>query len=220
MIETGVLFDDIHSFFDLGLVLSHVEIAPAVPKTTYIDIPGGDGSLDLTEANGEVKFYDRTHKFTFTMSPLLDLSERAWEEKKTEISGLLNGRACKITLDKDSEYYWDGRCKIDSYRSQKRLRQFVISATVRPYKLKQKETVATFALTTAQKSIVLRNGRKSVCPVITCTNTNTKVVFNGNTFTFNAGQHKVLNIRLARGNNHMTVSGSGTITFAYQEGDL
>lgn len=219
MLETGVLFDDIHSFFDLGLVLSHVQIAPAVPKTTYIDIPGGDGSIDLTEANGEVKFYDRTHKFTFTMSPMLDLSERAWEEKKTEISGLLNGRACKVTLDKDPEYYWDGRCKIDSYRSQKRLRQFVISATVRPYKLKRKETTVSFSLTSTGKKIVLHNGRKSVCPVITTT-ANTTIMFNGTMLNFNRGTHQLEEILLTLGNNHMTVSGSGTITFAYQEGDL
>ena len=219
MIETGILFDNIHSFFDLNLILSSVEIAPAKPKTTYIDIPGADGSLDLTEALGEVKYSDRTHKFTFTMNPAGDLSEAAWEQKKTEVSNVLNGIARRITLDKDPDYYWDGRCTVDSYKSDRRLRQFVISAVVRPYKWKQSETVASFALSDAAQTVNIHNARKSVCPVITCTG-NTKVVFCGNEFNFNAGQHKNLNIRFTEGNNQVTISGTGTVTFSYQEGDL
>lgn len=220
MLETGILFGNIHSFHDLDLILSAVDIAPAKPKTTYVDVPGGDGSLDLTEALGEVKYSDRTHKFTLTMNPASDLSEAAWEQKKTEVSNALNGLACRITLDKDPDYYWQGRCALDSYKSDRRLRQFVISAIVRPYKWKQSETVASFALSDTEQTVSIRNARKSVCPVITCTNDNTTVVFNGNEFTFSAGQHQNLNIRFTEGNNQLTISGTGTVTFSFQEGDL
>ena len=220
MIETGISFDNIHSFYDLNLILSAVEISPASPKTNYVDIPGGDGALDLTEANGEVRYSDRTHKFTFTMNPASDLSETAWEEKKTEVSNRLNGRACRITLDKDPDYYWQGRCTVDSYKSDKRLRQFVVSARVRPYKYKQTETVVNFDLTEAEKTVSLQNSRRSVCPVITCTDDNTVIVFNGNTFKFSAGQHQNLNIRFTEGINQVTISGTGQVTFSYQEGDL
>ena len=220
MIETGVLFDNIHSFFDLNLILSVVEITPASPKTVYVDIPGADGALDLTEVHGEVKYSDRTFKFTFTMNPAFDLSERAWEEKKTEVSNCLNGLACRITLDKDPDYYWQGRCTVDSYKSNKRFRQFVVVARVRPYKFKQKETIKTFALTATAKTVSVPNSRRSVCPVITCTNDNAVIVFNGNTFAFNAGQHQNLNIRFTEGINQVTISGTGQVTFTYQEGDL
>lgn len=220
MIETGVLFDNIHSFYDLNLILSAVDIPPASPKTTYIDIPGGDGSIDLTEAHGEVKYSDRVMKVILTMNPAGDLSEAAWEEKKTEVSKYLNGRACKITLEKDPDFYWVGRCAVDSYASNKRKRQIVIFATVRPYKLRQSETIVAYTLTQAGETVVLRNGRKSVCPVITCTNDNTVVVFDGNTYKFGAGSHKNLNIRFKEGNNHLTISGTGKVTFTYQEAEL
>ena len=220
MIETGILFNDTHSFYDLNLILSGVEISPAIPKTVYVDIPGADGALDLTEAHGEVKYSDRTHKFTFTMNPADDLSDAAWEEKKMEVSNCLNGLACRITLDKDPDYYWKGRCVVDSYKSDRRLRQFVISAMVRPYKFKQNETRLTFALTETKKTVSLLNSRRSVCPVITCTDDNTVIVFNGNTFNFSAGQHQNLNIRFVKGINQVTISGTGQVTFSYQEGDL
>ena len=220
MIETGIFFGDIHSFYDLNLILSAVEIAPASPKTTYVDIPGADGALDLTEVHGEVKYSDRTHKFTLTMNPADDLSEAAWEAKKTEVSNALNGRACRITLDKDPDFFWLGRCAISSYKTNRRLRQFVVSARVRPYKYKQTETAVTFDLTEAEQTVSLQNSRRSVCPVITCTDDNTVIVFNGNTFEFNAGQHQNLNIRFTEGINQVTISGTGQVTFTYQEGDL
>lgn len=220
MIETGILFNNIHSFFDLDLILSKVEIAPAEPKTNYIDIPGGDGSLDLTEATGEVKYKDRVHLFTLTMNPAHDLSERAWEEKKTAISNLLNGRAYKVTLDKDPDYYWTGRLAVDSYRSEKRLRQFVISATVRPYKLKQAETEVSVSLTGTAKTVTIRNARKTVCPVIECTNNTTKITFGNTVATMDAGSHQFPEILFVEGENEVTISGSGTVTFRFQEGDL
>lgn len=220
MIETGILFGNIHSFYDLNLILSSVHIAPAYPKTSYVDVPGADGSIDTTEVHGEVKFHDRTHNFTLTMNPAGDLSEAAWEEKKTEVSNLLNGLACKITLDKDPDYYWQGRCVVDEYKSNKRVRQFVISATVRPYKLKQSETVVSFAVSSTEKTVTIRNGRKSVCPVIECTDDNTKITFGNATFALMAGSHKITDIMLVHGDNELKLSGSGTVTFRFQEGDL
>lgn len=221
MIETGVLFGNIHSFYDLNLILSSVYIAPAMPKTSYVDIPGADGSIDTTEVHGEVKYYDRVHNFTFTMNPAGDLSESAWEAKKTEVSNLLNGRAFnKIATDKDPDYFWQGRCVVDDYKSNKRVRQFVISATVRPYKLKQSETVVSFALDGTEKTVTIRNGRKSVCPVIECTDDNTHITFGNTEFAVNAGSHKFPDIMLVYGDNELKLSGSGTVTFRFQEGDL
>lgn len=218
MIETGVLFDNIHSFHDLNLVLSHVEIAPATPKTNYVDIPGGDGAADLTEAHGEVKYANRTHTFTFTVHPS---DTKTFDEKITQVSNTLNGKNfSKITLDRDSAYYWQGRCIVDEHKQDKKLKQIVISATVKPYKLKQNVTIFTQALTAAEKTIILMNDRKSVVPTIECTNENTVVKFGDVSQTLAAGAFKVLDICLIEGSNELKVSGSGTIRFTYQEGAL
>ena len=221
MIDRGISFNGIHSYYDLDLILSKVEIPPAIPKTNYIDIPGGDGSLDLTEAHGEVKYEDRECQFMFTMNPAGDLSDSAFEAKKTEVSNVLNGVLFdRITLDKDSDHYYTGRCAVSEYLSNKRLRQFVVSAIVKPYKKKQSKTVATFTLTAAEQTVVLLNGRKSVVPEITCTDDNTKIVFGEGEFMLNAGTHKILNICFTERKNILKLSGSGTIKFVYQESEL
>lgn len=215
----GIKFDDIHSYYDLDLFLAQdgVYIPPAQPKTNYVDLAGGDGSLDLTEALGEVKYSDRSCKFTFAVNPA---SEMTFEEKKTQVSNALNGKQCKITLDKDSDYYYFGRCTVNEHLQDRRILQIVVTATVRPYKLKQNETIAIFALTGSEQTVNLNNGRKSVVPEITCTNNNTVVVFGNVTKTLSAGTHKVLDIYFKEGNNVLKLTGSGTITFKYQEGEL
>lgn len=135
----GIKFDDVHSFTDLNLVLTEVNIPPATVKTNFVDIPGGDGSVDLTEAHGEVKYNDRECTFTFTVFPYED-----FEVKKKQVSNLLNGKRCKITVDKDPDYYWLGRCSVNEYASNKNLHKIVVGARVAPYKLKQSVTTVVW----------------------------------------------------------------------------
>lgn len=209
----GITFDDVHSYYDLNLVLSEVSIPPATAKTNFVDIPGGDGSVDLTEALGEVKYKDRTCKFTFTVFPTDN-----FEDKKREVANLLNGRRCKIVVDKDPDYYWTGRCSINEYASDRNVHKIVVGAVVAPYKLKHDQT--NVVVNSGENvTVTLQNRRKLAIPTITCT-TESTVIFNGNTITFNAGTQKNLNITLVEGDNEITVTTTGTVTFTYQEGDL
>jgi phage-related protein len=216
MIETGITFGEIHSFYDLNMVLSAKSIPPAKAKTSFIDVPGRDGSIDQTEVHGMVTYSDRELSFTFSMLPT---DSSSWEEKQTEVSNLLNGLSCKITLDVDDAYYFQGRCTVDEYASDKKLRQIVVKARVNPYKYKQDITSLTFPLTGESQIVNLVNGKKAVVPTIECTN-NTVIVFGSGTYRLSAGKHKVLDVCLKHGDNMLTVSGSGAVKFIYQEGDL
>lgn len=210
----GIKFDNIHSFEDLNLILSQVDIPPATPKEVYIDIPSGDGSVDLTEALGEVRYNNREATVTFTALPQDD-----FEQKKREVSNLLNGvRFKKIILDKDPTYYWVGRCKINEYASDKNLHKIVVGAVLAPYKLKKDETVVTIP-TGENTPVILKNSRKTVVPTITCAE-ETTITFGGNLYKLNSGTHMVPNIVLKFGDNPMTVTSDGAVKFTYQEGDL
>jgi phage-related protein len=216
MIETGVRFDRLHSYHDLHLILSKVDIPAAKPKTNYVDIPGSDGSLDMTETHGEVKYKDRECKFTFTMPPV---GESEAEALKSKVNNAINGKTFRITLDKDPGYYYLGRCEVDSYSVDRRFRQIVVKAKVSPWKFKQNETVAVFALNGTEKVVSLSNSRRPVSPVITCT-ADTTITFGKYTYILEDGSHKVLNIRLTEGKNTLTLKSRGTVTFTYQEGEL
>lgn len=335
----GIYFDGIHSYKDLNLILSNVNIPPAMIKTSFVDIPGADGSIDLTEALGAVRYKDRTCSFVFSVFPYED-----FEEKKKQISNLLNGRKCKIRLDKDSNYYWFGRCSVNAYASNKNLHKITVNATVEPYKYKVDETFVAvhfceknlfvddetkynkprdyyicpivlkwgktytasvkltgtemtnivvavapsgdvyaemkngmislikiggsyYAKTTftvdqtwtspklaiytteesvasvfenyeiqlepgevgtpyeaytpsaEEKEFILTNGRKVVSPTIMCTG-ETTFKANGLEFTLGEGTHKVLDFQLQEGETVVSMQGTGSTGFIYQEGDL
>ena len=141
-----------------------------------------------------------------------------FEEKKRQVSNLLNGRRCKITLDKDPDYYWEGRCSINKYASDKNLHKITVKATVAPYKLRLNPTVVTVKAGD-NVPVTLKNGRKIVVPTIEAATTTT-IIFNGNTYNLNAGTHRILDIALVKGSNTMTVTSADIVKFTYQEGDL
>lgn len=209
----GIWFDNVHSYYDLNLVLSEVDIPPATPKTNFVDIPGADGSVDLTEALGEVKFKDRECKFTLTAFPYEN-----FEVKKRQVSNLLNGKRIRIILDKDPDYFWEGRCAVDDYASDRNLHQIVVKATVAPYKLREKPTVVSVKAG-ENVTVKLKNGRRRAIPTIE-TVAETTITFRGNTFNLNAGTQRILDIMLTEGTNVLTVTSTGAVKFTYQEGDL
>lgn len=220
MIETGVLFDDIHSFRDLNLVLAPFTLVPAKPKTSYIDVEGRDGSIDASEANGKITYEDREFAFTFTVFPKDELT---FEERQTVVSNALNGKRCKITIEKDPEYYFDGRCTVNEYFANKKLRQIVVGVRCAPYKMKQHETVLSFDLASnEQRTIILQNGKKRVVPIIEVSGS-VSVGFGGYSNTYKDETFKDLNICLLEGTNILTLKASSnpaTIKFTYREGVL
>lgn len=213
----GIYFGEIHSYRDLNLILAPFTPTPAEPQTNLLKVPGRDGQLDLTEANGEVKYNSREFEFNFTIAPGDFLS---FDERASKVASVLNGLRCKITLDRDPDYYWVGRCLVDKYKQDKNIGQITVKAVVDPYKLKQNETVVSIVLASVEQSVVLQNSRMASVPVIECTDSGTTVVFEGNTYTLNAGTSKILDIRFVKGGNALKLSGTGTITFRWQEGEL
>ena len=220
MIETGVLFDDIHSFRDLNLVLAPFVLPPAKLKKNYIDVPGRDGSIDATEATGKATYEDREFSFTFTVFPNDDLT---FEERQTVVSNALNGTRCKITLEKDPDYYLDARCTVNEHFANKKLRQIVVGVRCAPYKMNQHETVVSCDLeSNEEQTIILMNSKKQVCPIIEVSG-EVSVTFGGYSQTYTTGKYKDLGICLLKGANTLTVqapSNSATIKFSYREGVL
>lgn len=214
----GTYFGGLHSNRDLGLIQQSVEVQPAQPKLNIIDIPGANGSKDLSAyPGGGVVFADREIVWTFAVYP-----GGRWYDHQRKVSNALNGLACYITLDEDPGYYYVGRLSVDSYHRDQSLRQITIRANCRPFKLKKEVTTITAALTTTAQTFELRNDRKPVVPTITVT-AETTLEWNGGSYTISAGTHKILDIQFTEGDNELrakVTSGTGSITITYQEGAL
>lgn len=215
---TGTDFGGIHSNRDLHLIQQKVDVQPALPKMNFISVPGADGSKDFSALPaGRVVFEDRSITWIFALYP-----GENWDAKHSQVSGALNGRRCRITLDSDPGYYYKGRLKVSKHNVDGILRQITVEAVCYPYKLKQNETKITETFSTGYKQIILENERKPVVANVSV-DVETTLLWNGNTFSVSPGTHKLLNVELKQGRNVLQVkakSGTGNITISYQEGAL
>lgn len=214
----GTDFGGVHSSTHLHLIQQKVEVQPAAPKLNLIEIPGADGSKDLSDQPaGRVVFSDRKITWTFALYPGYD-----WDATHSKVSGALNGARCRITLDTDPGYYYLGRVNVSKHKIDGLLRRITVEAACHPYKLKQQRTEVTAALGAEYTAVDLPNGRMPVVPTIIVT-ADTTLKFGGNTYAVSAGTHKLLGIELQEGDNTLEAKvsdGTGAITVLYQEGAL
>ena len=212
----GVKFGGLHSFYEWGLILSpEKEIKSPLPKKKTVDVEGADGELDFTESFGDVKFNNRQLSFKFHKANIVPDGFLALY---SVVQNALHGKKMQVILDDDPAHYYFGRVTINEWKSDKRLGIIVIDVDAEPYKLKVAETVVTRAVTDSAE-IILTNSRKPVVPTIT-TDAAMTIAFGGYTAAVQAGTFRLPELQLRAGQNTVTVTGTGNITFSYREGSL
>lgn len=145
-----------HSLEDWGLYLEEpVIVSPPKPNTYMVEVPGRNGSLDLTESiTGAVTYQDRELEFPF----LCREKRTKWNGIYQKLLAAVHGRACTIVCSDDPEYYYEGRVTVEEWGADDKMSFPVVKATVRPYKTKLETTVVTVALTAAEAKDIKQMG--------------------------------------------------------------
>lgn len=213
----GIRFGSFHSFDDLHLILSEKEMGAPTVKATKIDIEGADGALDLTDFFGDTCFEDVTHKFQF--SSIVPYAE--FQTQYSTIKNAIHGKKMRVILDDDPLFYWMGRCYVSGFTNDKNIGQVQVECDCEPYKLKLAKTVVTRTVSGTQ-AITLTNGRKRAVPEVSITTDGTMNITykDGYVWDLGAGSYTLPELELTHGTNTVTVTGTGSITFTWQEGDL
>lgn len=210
--NNGVKFGDKHSIDDWDLLMVSKTIGDAEPKTIDVDIAGSNGKLDLSEWTGEILYNNRTLIFNFDIYD----SPSNWWTLKRQITNYLHGKKLKIILDQDNNYYYYGRCKVTDFSNETTVAHITIECDCDPFIYKKEITTKSIAGT---GTLTLSNSRKRVMPTISST-ASMQFTFEGKTFVVN-GTLQSPDIILKEGNNIIEViSGTGTLTVTYQEGEL
>lgn len=234
----GVYFGNKHSYTDWGLYLkTRPEISPPKPKTVYVSIPGSDGDLDLTESlTDDVKYENRKISCTFIV---IQPKER-WANIYSEILEYLHGKQMNVIMDDDPEYFYSGRLEVNQWKSDIKTSTIVIDGIVEPYKLEMFSGLEDWEwdpfdfesgiireygelVVDGTLSLNIEGRRKVVIPtfmVNSLDGTGMQVEFEGNTYFLPDGSSKVLNIRLAEGENTLQFTGNGTVSVDYRGGRL
>ena len=209
-----IKFATYKSYDDLYLICTKKTIGSPTAKIATVDVDGGDGVLDYTEYFGETKFNNRQLYFEFeTIVP-----QSQFPTLYSNILNALNGQKVKIVLDEDPNFYYMGRLAVSDFENSRGVGSITIDCDCEPYKYKKNKTTVTQAVS-GSKTITLSNLRKRAVPTITTDATMT-FVFGNYSVQHNAGTFTIPALELVAGDNTVTVTGTGNVTFKYQEGGL
>lgn len=182
-----------------------------------MEIEGADGSIDYTDFFGGPKYGDVTHKFTFSSS----LSRSDHLTQYTQIKNALHGQKLRIVLDEDPGFYYVGRCTVSPLKEDKGIATISVECECEPYKYKTAKTVVTRSVDGVEV-ISLTNARKHAVPLVTITTaTSLNLVYQTyNVWDLGSGSYTLPELELVQGENTVTVTGTGSIAFEWQEAML
>jgi len=200
---------------DYGLIVASYAISMPEPQTNFVEIPGRDGALDLSEAFGSVRYADR-------VIPLTLYVRAPFDTLISTFAADVHGRRMNVIFDRDTTYYYDARIKLEDVERHAGYCELSLECRAKPYKLEHFETTIT-VLPTASATITLSNTRMPVVPTITVSaEMMLEFTIAGVVYTINlaAGSHVVPSLVLLEGDTQIGIMGTGSITFTYRKGAL
>jgi hypothetical protein len=199
--NSRVIVDGADLYERFGLVLTEdSEIEPPEPKTYEVDIKGGNGSIDLTEAlTGDVAYDNRD----ITLN-LVAVGVEDFARLRTKVHNYLHGKRLPFSFSFDPGYTYTGRFKIKSWQvSGVDAVTAEISVTADPYKLK--EHCAYRLNATGGRMYRFESGRRPVHPTIECESV-CFVTWRGEEIVVPAGTYRLNDVVFREGFNELYVN--------------
>lgn len=223
---------DMLSTYRMALANRHC-VQPPVPKTIYQDIPGADGSLDLSTAIAGRMIYERR---VITLNFGCGYPMDKWPEVFSEILRNFHGREGKLTFNDDPMYYYAGRMTVSEYSRARTFGTFTISVNADPYKYEltasdedwlwdsfsfEKGVIRDYKELEVNGSLSLTvpGTQRWVIPEITVSASMT-VSYEGKNHELKQGTNKIYDIVIKEGENMLMFTGTGTVTISYRGGIL
>ena len=128
----SITFGDKNTWDDWHLVPSSRPVFnPPSLKRKILDIPGADGSIDLSESlTGYPVYENREGSLEFIVMN----GYKEWYQTYSDIMDYLHGRTMRAILEDDKEYFYEGRFTINEWKSSKDWSRIVIDYSLGPYK--------------------------------------------------------------------------------------
>ena len=199
------------------MLLQSKEIGSPAIKVQKIDIPGADGDLDMTDYFGGAKYENVKHKFEFVTVA----AHKDYLPLFSRIKNAIHGKKGRIIIDGDPSFFYLGRCSVSAFTNDKGAGFVTVECDCEPYKYKTAKTVVSQAVD-GTEAITLTNGRKRAVPEVTIETAGSLRIVYGDNFIWDlgSGSYTLPELELLEGENIVTVTGTGTVAFTWQEGNL
>lgn len=231
----SVTIGDKNTWDDWHLIsTSRILFNPPSVKTSYVDLPGGDGTLDLTEVlAGRPTYNNRTGSWTFYVMN----GYQEWYELYSDIMQYLQGKELDAVLEDDPAFTYHGRFQVDAWRSDPTWSKIVISYNVGPYKKDvagygdnwlwdpfnfERDVIKSYKnlVVDGTLSMVYVNETMITIPTFITTADDMTVTFKENTYTLSLGSNTFKDLRFDPGENSLVFNGHGKVTIENIGGKL
>lgn len=207
----GIYINGKHTGNDMNLVMTDRDIGEPVAQTYKVDVPGRNGSLDLSEfLTGDIRYSNRPLDFKF-------ITDGNREKILTAIDKMmmLHGQQAEIITEDYPDYYYKGRVSI-SHKDYGHYAEFEMSVDAEPFRTARKKSLYSFDVTSSKECLILNNGR-SIVPTVTATATVT-IIKNDRRVSISAGSSYIdAFFKIQHGVNRFTIEGNATVTFEFTE---
>jgi len=229
-----------HTLDDWGLAIGNNNcISEPEMETKYIDIPGMDGQLDVSEALSGRPIY-KTRQINIEVGGIRERNN--WDAVISSMRNSIHGREVKLIFDNDPSYYWKGRIYITDFDRARRLGTFTLSMPAAdPYKYNIQDSGEPWLwdpfnfLTdsihdyssiqiTGSGTVTIPSGFMPVTPTIMVSNmtsTTFKVTYKGKTFSLMSGSNYLPEIIINYEDEvKLVFTGTAKVSILYRGGSL
>ena len=198
------------------------DLAAAVFRTKYVEVPGRDGPLDMSAAltDGSPRYGSRDLTVT------LERSDGTRLDREAAINTMVNwldGWRLDIRLPDDEGHYLTGRVHVAKNYNDLAHASVTVTAVCDPWRYNNYETIVRVTAGTDQQEVNLTNsGRRTVVPVVEITGDDASVnlVFGGFSWVLGSGTYQLPDIVVPQGGASVIYSGAGAVSFTYREAVL
>lgn len=229
----SITIGDKNTWDDWHLVpTSRPVVNPPKARTKYIEVPGADGFIDLSDMlTGQVLYDNREGSWEFIVQP----GQMLWSKVYSEIMQYIHGNFLKIILEDDPDFYYEGRLFVNQWLSDKNESKITIGYNLAPYKKYSLESRTwiwdTFNFETDiireykdmlvdGKLIVNVVGEKMASIPTIISSSDITLIFNGKEYSLKKGMNRNENIVIHDGKNPMTFLGYAKVSIDFIGGIL
>lgn len=221
---------------DYGLFkIDASRVSPPLIKKILVDIPGGNGVIDLSDFLTDNPVYEER---TFTDDFIYKGDFSKFKTVLSDLYNKLDGRTMHIRDSDDPLYYYLGRPQIANVEYYKSYIRITIAADVSPFKISQYSTVddilwddVNFETTIfedfrnldvdGELTISYTAGAMPAIPSITLVSGSLTATANGTTKTLTVGQTLTADEFVSsQGINTIRFNGTGVVTVNYRRGEM
>lgn len=228
-----------NTFDDWGLYITNTDcIKEPKQYTRYIEIPGRNGLLDLSEVISGRQIYT-SREIKINLSGPRD--KTTWSAAMSIARNDINGKVCRVTFDDDIGYYWRGRVVIKDFSSVLDLGKLTISIpNADPYKYSIQSSgepwlwdpfnfqtgIITYvgAITVSgTASLTIPHGHMPTTPEFVVSNKvgTLTVAVGSNSYTLNSGSNKIPSIIVGGDSDvELDFTGDARVEVIYRSGSL